>query len=77
MQLLVGEAMEHQPTLQELQAFADTKLAAYKKLKESLATAYDGYEEQLIEEKLEAYRTLIKSTKAKIREMQSHENVVA
>ncbi len=64
-------------TLEELQAFANEQLAQYKKLQATLVNAYNGYEEELIEEKLEAYRKVIKSTKAKIREMQSHENVVA
>jgi len=66
-----------EPTLEELQAFANEQLAQYKKLQATLVNAYNGYEEELIEEKLEAYRKVIKSTKAKIREMQSHENVVA
>jgi len=66
-----------EPTLEELQTFADTKLAEYKQLKETLATAFDEFEEQLIEEQLEEYRTVIRSAKAQIREMQTDDEILA
>ncbi|MBN2825450.1 MAG: hypothetical protein JXQ76_09010 [Campylobacterales bacterium] len=65
-----------EPTLEELQAFANEQLAQYKKLKKTLINAYNGYEEELIEEKLEAYRKVIKSAKAKIREMLADDEVL-
>jgi len=60
-----------EPTIEELQALADEKLIQYKKLKATLESAFDEFEEELIEEELNAYRASIKSTKAQIREMQA------
>lgn len=64
-------------TLEELQTFADTKLAEYKKLKATLASAFDEFEEEIIEDQLEEYRKTIKSAKAKIRQMQADEQALA
>ncbi|MEA2027885.1 MAG: hypothetical protein U9N49_02785 [Campylobacterota bacterium] len=70
-----NEQNENQePTIEELQAFADEKLAEYKKLKATLEDAFDEFEEELIEDKLEEYRKTIKDTKAQIREMEASES---
>jgi|GEM_PF-1071602 len=66
-----------EPTLEELQAFADKKLAEYKKLKATLESAFDEFEEEIIEDQLEEYRKTIKSAKAKIRQMQADDQVLA
>lgn len=73
----MSENENQEPTLEELQTFADTKLAEYKKLKETLATAFDEYEESIIEEQLEEYRKVIRAAKAKIREIQADDQVLA
>jgi len=70
-----NENIENQePTLEELQAFANEKLAEYKKLKATLEDAFDEFEEEIIEDKLEEYRKIIKDTKAKIREMEASQS---
>jgi len=71
------QSENQEPTLEELQAFAQEKLAEYKKLKDTLESAFDEFEEEIIEDKLEEYRKSIKTAKAKIRELESDDQVLA